>query len=201
MVRVVGEGGGVGDGGGWELQQRHGRLWNDNEAISRASKCLILWWISIVGGAFEQQEATEKKGTDYSMSYFLAHRVQHSLIVVMTASVVNARLRAFRKSFCIQDEKLYEYALEGIQTYEADLYQARGYILTPHRGSKCYRAGLPGGLVSLYSNSTIYTVEKNFWFLSYITIVVNFGGYILLWSIMYLEKILTKKSQLTAANA
>ena len=51
-----GEGGGVGVGGGWELQQRHGRLRNDNEAISRAWKCLLLWPISIVGGAFMQEE-------------------------------------------------------------------------------------------------------------------------------------------------
>ena len=56
-----GEGGGVGGGGGWELQQGHGRLWNDNEAISRAWKCLLLWRISIVGGAFTQEEAREQK--------------------------------------------------------------------------------------------------------------------------------------------
>ena len=57
MVRVVGEVGSVADGGGWELQQRHGWLWNDNEAISRAWKCLLLWRISILGGAFKQERA------------------------------------------------------------------------------------------------------------------------------------------------
>ena len=56
-----GEGGGVGGGGEWELQQRHGRLLNDNEAISRAWKCLLLWRISILGGAFEQERARNKK--------------------------------------------------------------------------------------------------------------------------------------------
>ena len=55
-----GEGGGVGGGGWWELQQRHGGLRNDNEAISRAWKCLFLWRISIVGGASKQEEAREK---------------------------------------------------------------------------------------------------------------------------------------------
>ena len=33
----------------------------DNEAISRAWKCLLLWRISILGGAFKQEEAREKK--------------------------------------------------------------------------------------------------------------------------------------------
>ena len=56
-----GEGGGVGSGGAWELQQRHGRLKNDNETISRAWKCLLLWRISILGGAFKQEKARKKK--------------------------------------------------------------------------------------------------------------------------------------------
>ena len=56
-----GEGGGVGGVGGWESQQRHGRLQNDNEAISRAWKCLLLWRISILGGAFEQEKARGDK--------------------------------------------------------------------------------------------------------------------------------------------
>ena len=56
-----GERGGVGGGGGWELQQRHGRLYKDNEAISRAWKCLLLWRISTLSGAFKQKEAREKK--------------------------------------------------------------------------------------------------------------------------------------------
>ena len=56
-----GEGGGVEGGVGWELQQRHGRLHNDNEAISRAWKCLLLWRISILGGAFKQEKARSKE--------------------------------------------------------------------------------------------------------------------------------------------
>ena len=57
MVRVVGKEGALGAGGVWELPQQHGRLKNDNEAISRAWKFLLLWWISILGGAFEQERA------------------------------------------------------------------------------------------------------------------------------------------------
>ena len=58
---------------------------------------------------------------------FLAHRVQHPLIVDFSSSVANSRSRAFRKSLSAQDENLYEYALGGIRTHESDLYQARGY--------------------------------------------------------------------------
>ena len=62
MVRVVGKEGALGSGGGWELQQRHGRLLKDNEAISRAWKFSLLWRISILGEAFEQERASKKKG-------------------------------------------------------------------------------------------------------------------------------------------
>ena len=48
-----------------EMQQRHGRLLNDNEAISRAWKCLFLWRITILGGAFKRKEAREKKNEIY----------------------------------------------------------------------------------------------------------------------------------------
>ena len=61
MVRVVMKEGGLGAGGGWELPQRHGRLQNDNEAITRARKCLLLWRISILGGAFEQDIASSEE--------------------------------------------------------------------------------------------------------------------------------------------
>ena len=60
--------------------------------------------------------------------------------------VANSRSRAFRKSISAQYQKLYERALGGIRTHEADLYQARGYNLIRHRGSEWYRAGRPGGL-------------------------------------------------------
>ena len=56
-----GEGRGVGGGGRWQLQQRHGRLYNDNQAISRGWKCLLLWRILILfGGAFEKERARKK---------------------------------------------------------------------------------------------------------------------------------------------
>ena len=69
---------------------------------------------------------------------FLAHKVQHSLIVVFSSSVANSRSRAFRKSSSAQpqEEKSDEYALGGIRTHEADLCQARGYNLIRHRGSE-----------------------------------------------------------------
>ena len=51
---------GFGGGDGWELQQRHGRLKNDNEAISRAWEGLLLWRISILGGALKQAKARKK---------------------------------------------------------------------------------------------------------------------------------------------
>ena len=60
---------------------------------------------------------------------FLAHMVQHPLTVDFPSSVANSRSRAFRKSIIAQGDKLYEYALGGIETHKADLYQARGYIL------------------------------------------------------------------------
>ena len=56
-----GDRGGVGSEGGWELQQRHGRLKNNNEAISRAWHCFLLCRISILGGAFEQEKARKKQ--------------------------------------------------------------------------------------------------------------------------------------------
>ena len=86
---------------------------------------------------------------------FLAYGVRHPLIVDFSSSAANSRSRAFRKSISAQDEKLYEYAFGGIRTHEADLYQARGYNLIRHRGSKWCRAGRPGGLVGLHSNTTI----------------------------------------------
>ena len=43
------------------MLQRHGRLYNDNEAISRAWKCLLLWRISILGGAFRQKKAKRRE--------------------------------------------------------------------------------------------------------------------------------------------
>ena len=87
-------------------------------------------------------------------SFFSAQRVQHTLIVDFSSSVVYSRSRAFRMSISAQDDKLYEYALGGIRTHEADLYQARGYNLICHRGSEGCRAGRPGGLVGLHSNTT-----------------------------------------------
>ena len=69
------KGGGVGGGGGEELQQRHGRLKNDTEATSRAWKCLLLWRISILGGAFEREEAkkTKKHGGGRVFKRFRSH--------------------------------------------------------------------------------------------------------------------------------
>ena len=54
-----GEGGGVGGGG---LQQRHGWLQNDIEVIISACKCLLLWQISMLCGAFEQEGAGKMGG-------------------------------------------------------------------------------------------------------------------------------------------
>ena len=48
--------------GGGEFQQRRGWLYEDNEVISSAWKCLLLWQISMLGGAFEQEGARKKKG-------------------------------------------------------------------------------------------------------------------------------------------
>ena len=97
------------------------------------------------------------------LQFFIAHRVQHPLIVDFSSSVANSRSRAFRKSISAQDEKLYEYSLGGIQTHEADLYQARGYNLIRHRGSEWYRAGRPGGLVGLHSNTTTNNTSVGPW--------------------------------------
>ena len=86
---------------------------------------------------------------------FLSHRVQHPLIVGFSSRVANSRSRAFRKSISAQDKKIYEYALGGIRTHEANLqYQARGHNLIRPRGSEWYRAGRPGGLVGLHPNTT-----------------------------------------------
>ena len=72
-----GEGGGVGGGGGgWELQKRHGRLEKDNEVISSAWMCLLLWRSSIFGGAFEHERARKnkkKKGGGGRFSRGLGH--------------------------------------------------------------------------------------------------------------------------------
>ena len=54
-------------------------------------------------------------------SLFLAIRVQHPLIVGFSSSVADSRSRAFRKSISALDENIYEYALGGIRTHEADL--------------------------------------------------------------------------------
>ena len=66
MVLGLGDGAGGGEGGGVgggedELKQRHGWLYKDSEVISSAWKCLLLWQISMLGGAFEQEEAGVKK--------------------------------------------------------------------------------------------------------------------------------------------
>ena len=55
------------------------------------------------------------------IAFFLVHRVRHPLIVDFLSSDANSRSRAFRKSISAQDEKLFEYALGGIRTHEADL--------------------------------------------------------------------------------
>ena len=55
-MRVVGKEGALGaGGGGWK--QRHGWLLKDNKMIFSAWRCLLLWRISILGGAFEQERA------------------------------------------------------------------------------------------------------------------------------------------------
>ena len=56
-------------------------------------------------------------------------------MVDFSSSVASSRSRAIRKSIGAQDDKSYEYALGGIPTHGADLYQARGYNLIRHRGS------------------------------------------------------------------
>ena len=65
MVLGIGDGAGGGEGGdvggGVELEQRHGWLQKDNEVISTAWKCLLLWQISMLGGAFEQEGAGKRK--------------------------------------------------------------------------------------------------------------------------------------------
>ena len=72
----------------------------------------------------------------YCLHFILAHKVEHPLMVDFSSSVANSRSRVFRKSISAQDDKLYEYALGGIRTHEADLYQARGYNLIRYRGSE-----------------------------------------------------------------
>ena len=57
MVKGLGDGAGGGErggGGGWEWQQRHGWLLKDNEVISSAWKCLLLWRVSVLGGALSK---------------------------------------------------------------------------------------------------------------------------------------------------
>ena len=58
-----GEGGGVGGGDRWELQQRHGWLYNDNEAISRAWNRLLLWRILMLVGRLSEREQGKKNKT------------------------------------------------------------------------------------------------------------------------------------------
>ena len=53
---MVGKEGALGGGGGG-LQQRHRWLYRDDEVISSAWKCLVLWQISMSGGAVEQEGA------------------------------------------------------------------------------------------------------------------------------------------------
>ena len=64
MRRVVAKEGALeaGMGGWWKLQQRHGWLKKDNEVIPRAWKCVLLWRISILGVAFEQESEAKKRG-------------------------------------------------------------------------------------------------------------------------------------------
>ena len=61
MVRVVGEVGAVGAAAGGGLQQRHAWFLEYNEVISSARKCLLLWQISILGGAFEQERVGKEE--------------------------------------------------------------------------------------------------------------------------------------------
>ena len=61
MVRVVGKEGALGAGVGGNCSSGMDGFKNDNEAISRACKCLLLWWISIFGGAFKQEKARRRE--------------------------------------------------------------------------------------------------------------------------------------------
>ena len=63
MVWVVGKKGAYEAGGrGLELLHRHGWLQKGNEVISSAWKCILVWQISTLSWAFEQERAGEKKG-------------------------------------------------------------------------------------------------------------------------------------------
>ena len=57
----VGEGFGGAGGGGCKLQQRHILLYEDNEVISRAWKCLLHYQISMFAGPVEQEGSGKKK--------------------------------------------------------------------------------------------------------------------------------------------
>ena len=65
MRVVLGRGDGAGggergaSGGGWGVNCSSGM--KDNEVISSAWKCLLLWQISMLGGAFEQERAGKNK--------------------------------------------------------------------------------------------------------------------------------------------
>ena len=87
-------------------------------------------------------------------SFLLDHRVQYPLIVDISSSVANVCPRAFRTSISAQDKEMIKYALGENRTHGADPKLARGYILIRHRGSERYRAGRPGGLVGVHSNTT-----------------------------------------------
>ena len=62
MVGVVGKEGSLGAGWGGTAAVAWMALEKENEVISSAWKCLLLWRISMLGGAFEQERAAERKG-------------------------------------------------------------------------------------------------------------------------------------------
>ena len=49
------EGGSVGGGGGWKLQQRHEWLLKKHKVTSSARKCFLLWKISMLSGAWKKE--------------------------------------------------------------------------------------------------------------------------------------------------
>ena len=92
---------------------------------------------------------------------FLAHRVQHQLIVDFSSSVANSRSRAFRKSISAQEKvpRIYTSTHSGGFELTKLTYNTRlEDNLIRHRVSELYRAGRPGGLVRLYSNTTINAI-------------------------------------------
>ena len=61
MVRVVGMEGALWAGVGRNCNNGMNGFENENEAISRAWKCLFPYWISILGGAFKREKARKKE--------------------------------------------------------------------------------------------------------------------------------------------